>query len=328
MTDRAFPGALPPDPPSVRSVIPTLDSVADLQEAAPADPVMAPMRPLESRSRTSARLPHPNAGSQGQAVRSLVRALSILNSLAECPGGASLTELAQQVGLSTSTTHRLLLTLEEQRYVRFEPATRLWMIGVQSFVTGSTFTKARNLADIARPHMRALMEETGETVNLAVIDGSNAVIVGQVECRQLMRALASPGRRVPLHCSAVGKAVLAMLSETEIGAILQKCGLPRFTSTTLTTLKRLRVELTATSERGYAVDNEEHSIGVRCIGAAIRNEHGDAVGAISVSGPAVRVTRARTTELGRLVKQTADAISAAYGGSGQPPRTLRKFSAV
>lgn len=328
MTDRAFPGALPPDPPSVRSVIPTLDSVADLQEAAPADPVMAPMRSTESRSRAAVRAAHAAAGSHGQAVRSLVRALTILNSLAERPGGASLTELAQQVGLSTSTTHRLLLTLEEQRYVRFEPATRLWMIGVQSFVTGSTFTKARNLADIARPHMRALMEETGETVNLAVIDGINAVIVGQVECRQLMRALASPGRRVPLHCSAVGKAVLAMLSDAEVGVIHQKCGLPRFTPTTLTTLKRLRVELATTAERGYAVDNEEHSIGVRCIGAAIRNEYGEPAGAISVSGPAVRVTRARTAELGHLVKQTADAISMAYGGAGQPARTLRKFPAV
>ena len=271
-------------------------------------------RQPEPRVRHAASLSSAGIGSQGQVVRSLVRALSILNSLAECPNGASLTELAQQVGLSTSTTHRLLTTLEEQRYVRFEHTARLWMIGIQSFVTGSTFIKARNFTDIARPHMRALMEETGETVNLAVPDGGEGVIVAQVECRQLMRALAAPGRRVPLHCSGVGKALLAALSEAAMAPILRRQGLPRFTPMTLTTVKRLRTELALTRERGYAVDNEEHSIGVRCIAAAIHDEHHETVGAISISGPAVRVTAARTASLGELICKTAAAISAAYGG--------------
>ena len=277
-------------------------------------PSVVPIRQSEARVRHAASLSSAGVGSQGQAVRSLVRALSILNSLAECPNGASLTELAQQVGLSTSTTHRLLTTLEEQRYVRFEHTARLWMIGIQSFVTGSTFIKARNFTDIARPHMRALMEETGETVNLAVPDSGEAVIVAQVECRQLMRALAAPGRRVLLHCSAVGKALLATLSDAEVASILRRHGLPRFTPTTLTTVKRLREELDLAAERGYAVDNEEHSIGVRCIAAVIRDEHHEAVGAISVSGPAVRVTQARTAAFGGMVRRVAEIISAAYGG--------------
>lgn len=272
-------------------------------------------RQPEPRVRHAASLsPTAAIGSQGQVVRSLVRALSILNSLAECPNGASLTELAQQVGLSTSTTHRLLTTLEEQRYVRFEHTARLWMIGIQSFVTGSTFIKARNFTDIARPHMRALMEATGETVNLAVLDGSEGVIVAQVECRQLMRALAAPGRRVPLHCSGVGKALLAALSDSTMAPILRQQGLPRFTPMTLTTVKRLRTELAQSRERGYAVDNEEHSIGVRCIAAAIYDEHNETVGAISISGPAVRVTATRTASLGELVCKAAATISAAYGG--------------
>jgi IclR family acetate operon transcriptional repressor len=272
---------------------------------------------IATRVRHAASLPRANIAKSGPVVRSLVRALSILNSLAECPNGVSLTELAQQVGLSTSTTHRLLTTLEEQRYVRFDHTTRFWTMGIQAFAIGSTFLKARNFADIARPQMRALMEETGETVNLAVLDGGEAVVVAQVECRQLMRALAAPGRRVPLHCSGIGKALLTSLSEGEIAHILQKHGLPRFTPTTLTTLTRLRTDLDHTRERGYAVDNEEHSIGVRCIAAVIHNEHGDAVGAISLSGPAVRVTQARTGSFGRLVRKAADAISFAYGGTAR-----------
>jgi IclR family transcriptional regulator, acetate operon repressor len=107
----------------------------------------------------------------GDQVQSLVRALTLLNRIAEAPGDrVSLTELAQQVGLPASTTHRLLTTLEQERYVRFDPDGRQWSVGVQAFVAGCAFAKTRSLAGLARPHMRQLMEESGETVNLAFQD--------------------------------------------------------------------------------------------------------------------------------------------------------------
>jgi IclR family acetate operon transcriptional repressor len=248
-------------------------------------------------------------------VQSLSRALGLLDSLAESPDGISLSDLSQQVGLSVSTTHRLLTTLEQQRYVRCDPATRRWSIGLQAFIVGSVFVKARDLLEIARPRMRGLMEESGETVNLAVLDGGEVIFLAQVECRQMMRALAPPGVRVPLHCSSLGKALLAALPEAEIGRILRQHGLPRLTPKTVTTVARLRADLAQARERGYALDDQEHSIGLRCVAAAVFDEHREQVGAVSLSGPAVRIPDERVAILGDLVRKTAASITAAYCGN-------------
>src|SRR5258708_17329396 len=112
-------------------------------------------------------------------VQSLGRGLSLLASLSESPDGVSLSDLCQQVGLSVSTAHRLLTTLEQQGYARCHPGTRLWSIGVQAFIVGSAFVKARDLVEIARPRMRSLMEQSGETVNFAVLDGGAGGLVAQ-----------------------------------------------------------------------------------------------------------------------------------------------------
>jgi IclR family transcriptional regulator, acetate operon repressor len=256
-------------------------------------------------------------GKSGRAglVQSLGRGLALLDSLSESPDGISLSDLSQQVGLSVSTTHRLLTTLEQQGFVRCHPGTRHWSIGVQAFIVGSAFVKARDLLEIARPRMRSLMEQSGETVNLAVLDGGEAVFLAQVECRQMMRALAPPGVRVPLHCSGLGKALLAALPEAEVQRILRQHGLPRLTPRTLTTIARLRADLARTRERGYALDDQEHSIGLCCVAAVVFNEHGEQVGSVSLSGPAVRIPDERVALLGDLVRKTAEAITSAYSGN-------------
>ena len=248
-------------------------------------------------------------------VQSLGRGLALLGSLAESSDGIALSDLCQQVGLPLSTAHRLLTTLEQQRYVRCDPKTRYWSIGVQAFIVGCAFVKARDLIEIARPRMRGLMEESGETINLAVLDGGEAVFLAQVECRQMMRALAPPGVRIPVHCSSAGKALLATLPETEVARILRKHGLPRLTPRTLTTLARLREDIECTRKRGYSIDDQEHSIGLRCVAAVVLDEHQEPVGAVSVSGPAVRIPDERIAILGDLVRKTADAIALAYSGN-------------
>ncbi len=276
---------------------------------------------VQATNRRPARRPPQRAdrdlGKSGKAglVQSLGRGLSLLDSLAESPDGISLSDVCQQVGLSVSTAHRLLTTLEQQGYVRCHPGTRRWSIGVQAFIVGSAFVKARDLLEIARPRMRSLMEQSGETVNLAVLDGGEAVFLAQVECRQMMRALAPPGVRVPLHCSGLGKALLAALPEVEVERILRQHGLPRLTPRTLTTIARLRSDLARTRERGYALDDQEHSIGLRCVAAAVFNEHGEQVGAVSLSGPVVRIPDERVAILGGLVRKTAQAITSAYSGN-------------
>ena len=258
-----------------------------------------------------------SAAGSGQ-VQSLVRALALLNRVAEAQGeGAALTELAQQVGLPASTAHRLLTTLEQERYVRFDHEGRSWFVGVQAFMTGCAFTKSRSLGALARPHMRLLMENAGETVNLAVEDEGEAVYLAQVECRQMMRAFASPGSRAPLHASAVGKAMLSTMSDKTLSRILHQRGMPRLTPKTITTPSALRAELERVRASGYAVDDEEHAVGLRCIAAPIFDETGEAIAAISASGPMARIVEERVASLGALVLKTAGAISSEMGRPGR-----------
>ncbi len=265
-----------------------------------------PTRPRPS----SAKLP----AERSDQVQSLVRALAIVNRLAATDEGATLTEVAQQVGLSPSTAHRLLTTLEQERYVRFDAERRLWSVGVQAFVAGSAFLKTRSLVPTARPHMRALMESSEETVNLAVEDQAEAVYLSQVECRQMMRAFARPGGRVPLHCSSVGKALLSAMPDAEVARVLHRHGLARVTIKTLTTTPALRDDLARARTRGYAIDDEEHAVGLRCIAAVVFNEAADPLAAVSLSGPMARIPDERIPLLGDLVRRTADAVTAQLGG--------------
>ena len=159
------------------------------------------------------------------------------------------------------------------------------------------------------------MEESGETVNLAVEDQGEAVYLAQVECRQMMRAIAKPGGRVPLHCSGVGKALLAALPEAEVGKILQRRGLPRATAKTLDSPLKLRGELERIRQGGYAFDDEENAVGLRCVAAVIHDEHGHPLAGLSLSGPMARITDARVPLLGAMVIKAADEITAALGGS-------------
>ena len=254
------------------------------------------------------------AAGRSDQVQSLVRALAIVNRLAAADEGVTLTEVAQQVGLSPSTAHRLLTTLEQERYVHFDAERRLWSVGVQAFVAGSAFLKARSLVATARPPMRALMEESAETVNLAVEDQFEAIYLAQVECRQMMRAFARPGARVPLHCSSVGKALLSAMPDGDLARILHRQGLPRVTVKTISTTTALREDLARARERGYAVDDEEHAVGLRCVASVIFSETGDPVAAVSVSGPMARIPDERIPVLGALVRRKADAITAQFGG--------------
>ena len=265
--------------------------------------------------------PNPVAGRPAAAVRnrsdqvqSLVRALTIVNRLASADEGVTLTEIAQQVGLSPSTAHRLLTTLEQERYVHFDAERRLWSVGVQAFVAGNAFLKTRSLVGAARPVMRALMEESEETVNLAVEDEHEAVYLSQVECRQMMRAFARPGARVALHCSSVGKALLSAMPEAGLSKVLHHRGLPRLSVKTIGTTTALREDLVRSRDRGYAIDDEEHAVGLRCIASVIFNENSDPVAAVSVSGPMARIPDERIPLLGDLVRRKADAITSQIGG--------------
>ncbi len=246
-------------------------------------------------------------------TQALSRGLAVLDALAETEGGATLTALAEMLTLPAPTAHRLLATLGEAGYVQQGPGGE-WRIGVRAFRVGSAFLDHRKLVVEAYPHLKRLMELSGETTNLAVVDDGEAVFVEQVPCRELMRMSTKLGARAPLHATAVGKAMLALMSDSAMAAALTKRGLPRHTVHTITDRERLATELNTIRERGYAIDDEEHAEGLRCVAAVIRDENGEAWAAISLAGPTVRITPSRLSELGRLARRTADDITAALGG--------------
>ncbi len=155
-------------------------------------------------------------------VQSITRALVILDALAGHDDGLSLTALSRSVGLPPSSAHRLLTTLQRSRFVRFEPASMSWRVGVQAFIVGAAFARSREVTPIAMPFMRQLMEKTGETVNLYVPNNGQAVCIAQVQSRQAISAISRPGGALPLYRSAAGKAMLATLAKGEVEEALAK----------------------------------------------------------------------------------------------------------
>ncbi len=252
-------------------------------------------------------------GTAGQ-VQSVTRALNILKRLSEQEYGLSLSDLAQSVGLAQSTTHRLLTTLQAERFVRFDTARGVWTVGVQSFIVGNSFIRSRNLVAIAYPFMQQLMEETEETANLAVENDGVAVYLAQIECAQVMRAFVVPGSQAPLHCSGVGKALLAAQPEATMAKLVRRRGLSQVTRNTITSPAALRDELAVCRVKGYAYDDEEQAIGLRCVASVVFDEFARPLAALSVSGPKARIDDDRLPVIGVAVKAMAGRITTELGG--------------
>ena len=254
-----------------------------------------------------------SAPETGASVQAIDRGLAVLSVIAGADG-LTLTDLAQRVGLAPSTAHRVLTSLEARRFVFHDEQRGLWLIGVGAFEVGTAFLRNRRLAGIGRVVMHELMERSGETVNLGIEDGGEVVFISQVESHGALRAFFRAGSRGAIHASGVGKALLAQFTETRVREILHKRGLAKFTDHTLVAPADLSRELAEIRQRGWAIDNEERTLGMRCVATAIFNEYAEPIAGISVSGPAVRITPERTAEFGPLVKRAAEEITASIGG--------------
>jgi IclR family acetate operon transcriptional repressor len=282
--------------------------------------------PLRSAARSRARpaparASRPSANAAGHA-QALTRGLALLETLAAAERGATLTELAAAQKLPAPTAHRLLAALERSAFVR-QDANGVWSVGVRAFRVGAAFLAQRDLAVEARPHLARLMEQSGETANLAVLADHEAVFIAQAPCRELMRMDVKLGARAPMHASGVGKAMLAALADGEQDAALP-AALPRFTAHTLATRDALVAELRESRRRGFAIDDEEHAVGLRCVAAAIRDEHGRPWAALSLAGPTSRFTRDRIAPLGALVRDGAHQLTLALGGDPLDPAPIAR----
>ncbi len=264
------------------------------------------------RPRGRPRVLHEVAGAN--TVQALDRAITLLRVISSADG-LTLTELSHRIGMAPSTAHRLLTTLEQNGFVEIVPQSGEWVVGVEAFRTGAAFLRRRKIATIGRTVMRDLMESCGETVNLGIEDGDDVVFISQVETHEPIRAFFRPGTRSPLHASGIGKALLAQMPDGRVRRILQKRGLPAFTEHTIADTARLFEELARIRKLGWALDNEERTLGMRCVAAPIYNEYGEAIAGISISGPTVRMPEARLGELGPMVARAASAITKSIGGT-------------
>jgi IclR family acetate operon transcriptional repressor len=258
-------------------------------------------------------------GAPAGQVQSLIRGFSILEALAKSGAGLTLTDVAQRVQLPPSTTHRFLSTLERMGYVYQAGDLGLWYVGLQAFTVGTTFLANRDFVAQSHASMHRLMEQAGETANLAILDGTEAVFIAQVQCHEMMRTLVKLGSRVPLHASGVGKALFAALPDEQIDAILKVRGLPRITENTIVVPETMWAALRVIRQRGYSFDDEEHARSTRCVGAAVYDEHAEPLGAISIAGPSARLADERIRQLGPIVAHIAEELTRHLGGRWPHP---------
>jgi IclR family acetate operon transcriptional repressor len=218
-------------------------------------------------------------------VQSLQRAFDLLERLADAGGEASLSELAAITGLPLPTIHRLIRTLVTLGYVR-QNRNRRYTLGSRLIRLGES--ASRQFGTWARPYLMQLVDQVEETANLAVLDGDEVVYVAQVPSKHSMRMFTEVGRRLLPHGTGVGKAMLAQLPRAEVLALLERTGLPAYTPNTITDTQELMDSLDQITEQGYALDESEQELGVRCIAVPLIGA--PTLSAVSVSGPEGRLT--------------------------------------
>ncbi|MFC8080098.1 IclR family transcriptional regulator [Streptomyces sp. NPDC057307] len=261
-----------------------------------------PTSSAASASATDAAKPASASG----GVQSLERAFDLLERMADAGGEVGLSELSASSGLPLPTIHRLMRTLVACGYVR-QQSNRRYALGPRLIRLGES--ASRLLGTWARPYLARLVEETGETANMALLDGDEIVYVAQVPSKHSMRMFTEVGRRVLPHSTGVGKALLAHTPADEVRALLARTGMPAATEKTITTPDGFLAALDVVRGTGYAVDDNEQEMGVRCLAVPVPNSPTPA--AISISGPAGRVTETATERIVPILQEVARELSEA-----------------
>ncbi|MEW6668139.1 MAG: IclR family transcriptional regulator [Thermodesulfobacteriota bacterium] len=246
-------------------------------------------------------------------MKSLHKILDIIETLAKV-GTAGIREISSLTGYPAPTIHRMVSTLVERDYLKQDPGTRKLSLSFKFLALGASVQERMKLTELARPHLERLMQETRESVNLAIQDGDYAVYLEHVQSDYTMLQLfTKPGARVPLYCTGVGKAFLSRWSDDEVRLYLARIELRRGTPKTLADPGRILEELARIRRQGFSVDNEEMEEGVRCVAALIYNHKGEVEAAVSISGAAMRITPAQVRAYAKSVQSCALAVSRILG---------------
>ena len=243
---------------------------------------------------------------------SLIKSMQLLELLIE-EGETGVSDLGRKKGLNRSNVHRILNTFESLGYVEKNPANSKYKPSLRFFELGSFIIQRNSLIKMAHPFLERLGVKFGETSNLAILDRDDVIYIDKVESSEALRMDLAVGRRVPAYCTALGKVLLAGLKKERFEEYLRTIRLVRRTPNTISLKRDFLKHLAVVSERGFAIDDEELSIGIRCIAAPVRNHSGDIVASVSIAGPSTRMTLERLSSLEKPLTDTALEISKQLG---------------
>ena len=246
-------------------------------------------------------------------IQVLDRALALLEVLSQQGPDLSLAQISRLLKLHKSTAHRLIVVLERHNIVEKNSSHGTYRLGLKLFELGTRAISQLNLRERARSFLERAVLETGETVHLCVYDDGEVVYVDKVEPARSVRLASSVGRRNRAYCTAVGKAILAYLPQSQVEAAVRKHGFRQLTRHTIGNMLELKAELQKVRRLGYAVDHEENEEGVCCVGAPVWGAAQQLVAAISVSGPAFRLTTDKIPVIATCVMAVANALSKELG---------------
>jgi IclR family pca regulon transcriptional regulator len=249
-------------------------------------------------------------------IEALARGLEILSLFSAGRSALSLAQIIAESGLTKSTAFRVVATLESLGYLEHNPETRRYRPGLAVLQLGFAALSSLELRQVARPHLERLADDLGETASLAVLDrdGRDIIYVDRVRNRAIVGVVLGVGSRVPAHATSLGKALLASLSDADLSAWMSAAPPRAFTGQTRASREALMADLTLTRDRGYALSDQELAAGLRGAAAPIRDGSGQAVAAISVSGPSATLTIERLEGVvAPAVVETASRISKALG---------------
>ena len=248
-------------------------------------------------------------------IKVLDKSLSVLELLLQKDSAMNMTELSERLELYPSTIHRILDTLKYRGYVEQDPHTQKYQLGLKALELGMAKLHQMDLVREATPYLKELENQCNETVHLGVLEEGEVLYLAKEESSQTIRMISYVGKRAPLHCTALGKALLAYLPEGERKKMLSKKVLPRLTENTITDKRELEKELGKVREQGFALDREENEKDVCCVAAPIRNYQGEVIAAISISSPVFRIDKNAQNNLKEALIQTCREISTRLGYS-------------
>ena len=249
------------------------------------------------------------------SLKSVRKALQIFELFTIDAPELSISELVKKLSMPKVSVYRFLRVLLKSSFITQDRQTKKYRLGIKIFELGSIVLRNFDLREVAFPLIVELSKRSGETVHLGVLDNQQVVSIEGVESDQSLRISLPVGKRVYLHSTGIGKAILAFLPEQEVKEIVRQKRLPRFTNNTIIHFEQLMKEIQLIKKRGYAIDNEENEPGIRCIAAPIFDVNKQVMASISISGPSVRIPHSRIPELSSMVIETSQKISKAHGVS-------------